>query len=306
MKIPANNMVLMIGSAVLSILLWMWVGAEERSEVIVTVPLEFRNLPRAYEITSDGPLLSEVNLWIKGNTALISNLKPQEITAWLDLQDTNPGQRIFELSPESVRVPYGFSVLRISPSQVNLTIEETVRKKVQVFPKLLGEPPEGFAVNETIVSPQQVEIIGPRSQVNLVRQVTTDSIDITSIKQNHSERVKVGTANSQVRLGNIKEVSVSLQVSEIEDLFTLRQVPIIHSDTKRGVQFNPKTVRIEVQAPKRMMPDLLRSRATAVLDLQGLTPGVYELTPRIEFAGDTKGRVSVKGINPARIHVRIQ
>ncbi len=306
MKIPANNMVLMIGSAILSILLWMWVGAEERSEVIVTVPLEFRNLPRAYEITSEGQLLSEVNLWIKGNTALIRNLRPQEITAWLDLQDTNPGQRIFELSPESVRVPYGFSVLRISPSQVNLTIEETVRKKVQVFPKLLGESPEGFAVNETIISPQQVEIIGPRSQVNLVRQVTTDSIDITSIKQNHTERVKVGTANSQVRLGNVKEVTVSLQISEIEDLFTLRQVPIIHSDTKRGVQFNPKTVRIEVQAPKRMMPDLLRARATAVLDLQGLTPGVYELTPRIEFPVDTKGRVSVKGINPARIHVRIQ
>jgi YbbR domain-containing protein len=306
MKIPANNMVLMIGSAALAILLWIWVGAEERSEVIVTVPLEFRNLPRAYEITSEGSLISEVNLWIKGNTALIRNLRPQEITAWLDLQDTSPGQRIFELTPESVRVPYGFSVLRISPSQVNLTIEETVRKKVQVLPRLLGEPPEGFAVEETIVTPPQVEIIGPRSQVNLVRQVTTDSIDVTSIKQNHTERVNVGTANSQVRLGNIKEVNVSLQISEIEDIFTLRQIPIIHSDTKRGVQFNPKTVRIEVQSPKRMMPDLLRTRATAILDLQGLTPGVYELTPRIEFAADTKGRVSVKSINPARIHVRIQ
>jgi YbbR domain-containing protein len=306
MKIPSNNMVLMIGSGILSLLLWMWIGAEERSEVIVTVPLEFRNLPRAYEITADEPLIREVNLWIKGSTALIRNLRPQEITAWLDLQDTNPGQRIFELTPQSVRVPYGFTVLRISPSQVNLTIEETIRKKVQVMPKLLGDPPEGFAVKETIVSPPQVEVIGPRSQVNLVRHVTTDSIDVTSIKQDRSERVNVGTANSQVRLGNIKEVNVMLRVSEIEDLFTMRQIPIIHSDTKRGVQFNPRTVRIEVQAPKRMMPDLLRTRATAILDLEGLTPGVYELTPRIEFPNDAQGRVSVKSINPARIHVRIQ
>lgn len=306
MKLPSNNIVLMIGSGILSVLLWMWVGAEERSEVIVSVPLEFRNLPRAYEITSEEELVSKVNLWVKGSTASIRNLKPQEITAWIDLQDTKPGQRNFELTPELVRVPYGFTVLRISPSQVSLNIEETVRRKVDVMPRIIGEPPEGFAVKETTVSPPQVEIIGPQSQVNSLRHVITDSIDVSSLKQDYSERVKIGTTNSQVRLGNVKEVTVGLRISEIEDLFTLRQIPVVLSDTKRSVQFNPRTVRVEVQAPKRIMPELGRSGTTAELDLTGLTPGVYDLTPRIVFNSDIKGSISVKSINPARIHVRIQ
>lgn len=305
MKLPANNMVLMIGSGILSLLLWMWVGAEERSEVIVSVPLEFRNLPRAYEITAEGEVVSKVNLWIKGNTASIRNLRPQEITVWIDLQDTRPGQRNLELTPESVRVPYGFTVLRISPSQVSLTIEETIRRRANVMPRIVGEPPEGYAVKETLVTPAQVEIIGPQSQVNSLRHVITDSIDVTSLKQDYSERVRVGTTNSQVRLGNVKEVTVSLRISEIEDLFTLRQIPVVLSDTKRGVQFNPRTVRVEVQAPKRLMPELGRAGTTAVVDLAGLAPGVYELTPRIVFDSEIKGSISVKSINPARIHVRI-
>ena len=136
MKLPSNNIVLMIGSAILSILLWMWVGAEERSEVIVSVPVEFRNLPRAYEITSEEELVSKVNLRAKGSTASIRNLKPQEITAWIDLQDTTPGQRNFEDNSESVRVPYGFNSSRISPSGLN--IEETVHRKVDVMPRIIG------------------------------------------------------------------------------------------------------------------------------------------------------------------------
>ncbi len=306
MKLPANNIVLMIGSGILSLLLWLWVGAEERSEVIVSVPMEFRNLPRAYEITSEEEVVSKVNLWIKGNTASIRNLRPQEITVWIDLQDTTPGQRNFELTPESVRVPYGFTVLRISPSQVSLTIEETIRRRANVMPRIVGEPPEGYAVKETLVTPAQVEIIGPQSQVTSLRHVITDSIDVTSLKQDYSERVRVGTTNSQVRLGNVKEVTVSLRISEIEDLFTLRQIPVVLSDTKRGVQFNPRTVRVEIQAPKRLMPELGRAGTTAVLDLAGLTPGVYELTPRIVFDSEIKGSISVKSINPARIRVRIQ
>lgn len=306
MKLPSNNIVLMIGSGILSILLWMWVGAEERSEVIVSVPLEFRNLPRAFEITSNEELVSKANLWVKGSTASIRNLKPQEITAWIDLQDTKPGLRNFELTPESVRVPYGFTVLRISPSQVSLKIEETIRKKVDVMPRIIGEPPEGFAVKETTVTPPQVEIIGPQSQVNSLRHVITDSIDVSSLKQDYTERVRIGTTNTQVRLGNVKDVVVALRISEIEDLFTLRQIPVVLSGAKRGVQFNPRTVRVEVQAPKRLMPDLGRSGTTAVLDLAGLTPGVYDLTPRIVFSSDIKGSLSVKSINPGRIHVRIQ
>jgi YbbR domain-containing protein len=133
-----------------------------------------------------------VNVWVRGTTASVKNLKPQEISAWVDLQNAKAGERHFELTPSNVNVPYGFSVLRISPSRVNLRIEQVTTRRVPVIPRLHGEPPEGYAVMESTVTPSQVEITGPQSAVSAVRSVITDSIDVSTIKGSHVERVNIG------------------------------------------------------------------------------------------------------------------
>src|SRR4026208_1217890 len=122
MRIPGNNAILMAISIVLALVLWVGVGAEERSEVIVSVPLEYRNLPRGYEISSKEELLSKVNVWVRGGSANIKNLESQEISVWLDLKNSRPGNQLFSLNNENVRVPYGLTVLRIAPAQIVLQI----------------------------------------------------------------------------------------------------------------------------------------------------------------------------------------
>jgi YbbR domain-containing protein len=305
MRIPSGDLFLMIVSTILALLLWLWVAAEERSEIIVSVPLEYRNLPRNYEIISHGELLSKVNIWVKGSTATIKNLQPSEVTVWVDLQDTKPGDRSFELTTANVRAPYGFSVLRISPSHVSLRIEEAVRRSIPVQPKLEGQPPEGFTISSITVTPPQIEILGPTSAVNSVRRVTTDSIDVSGLTSDHQEKVKAGVENSFVRLGNIKEVTVLFRVSEIEDILTLKQVPIVLTDKKRQIRFSPKFLRVDLQAPKRILSKLNDDSVEAVLDVKGLASGVYELTPRIVYSDEEK-KISVIQVKPERIHVKIQ
>lgn len=305
MRIPTNDLFLMILSGCLSVFLWLWVAAEERSEIIVSVPLEYRNLPKDYEITSQGELLSKVNVWVKGSTATIKNLKPTEVSVWLDLEDMRPGERLLELTTDNVRVPYGFSVLRISPSRLNLRIEHIARKVVPVVPKIEGQPPQGYAVNGMNVTPAQIEVLGPSSAVNSVRRVITESIDVSNLTQDHQETVKAGVENASVRLGNVKEVSVLLRVSEVEDLLTLKQIPLVLTANAHQVRYTPKVVRIDFQAPKRLLAQISEDRVQAILDVKDLTPGVYELTPRISYSNEEK-KISVINVKPARIHVKIQ
>lgn len=306
MKPGRTELLLMLASFGLALFFWYWVGGQERSEVIVSVPLEYRNLPKNLEILSDDSLVSKVNVWVKGTTATVKNLAPQEVSVWVDLDKTTAGERIFELNTENVKLPYGFSVLRISPSQLKVSVEEVVRRKVAVLPRLEGVAPAGYAIKKTIVSPPEVEIVGPQSEVSKVRHVITDSIDVSVMKSDTAKTVNVGVESNIVRLGHDKTVVVTLYVGEIEDMMTLRHIPVTITNAKGVARTNPKTVRVDLQAPKRLLTLATEENTAAILDVKELKPGLYELTPRIEFAPETAGKITVVEIIPERIKVRIE
>ena len=304
MRIPTNQVFLIGLSILLSFLLWLWVGAQERSEIVVSVPLEYRNLPRGLEIFPEKDFVASVNVWITGTTNTVKNLRPNEISAWIDLSNSKSGLRNFEIGPDQVRGPYGFSVIRITPSRISLRLEEAVSRMVPVTVRLEGEPALGYKVAETSVRPAEVEIRGPQSAVAAVRQAITDSIDVSRIQGTHSETVNIGVENSLVRMVRTTSVQVTVNVSEIKDVFTMR-LPISLGDTKAQVKFNPKTVKIDLLGPKTFFSEFKNEQIRVVLDVGGLKPGVYELTPRIELDADAQKKISVKDIIPPRIHVRI-
>jgi len=307
MRLPSSNLLLMAGSICLAVLLWMWVGAEERSEIVLSVPLEYRNLAKGHEIvTGDGQLLTAVNVWVRGNAATIKNLRPGQVSAWVDLAGTKPGVKHFELGANHVSVPYGLSVLRISPSRVNLRIEQVIRRLVAVVPQLNGQPAEGFVIANTVVVPPQAEVAGPYSAVNSVSKVITDSINVAGRSENLEETVNIGVENSAVRLGQIKQVTVSLTISPIQDVITLRHIPVTVKGNARTVRLTPRSVRAELLAPKNVLAKITEGQVKAFIEVEGLKPGFYELTPRIVVDGLEAKKISIKGVVPARVRVRIQ
>jgi YbbR domain-containing protein len=304
MRIPTNQVFLVALSIGLSLLLWYWVGAQERSEIVVSVPLEYRNLPRGLEIFPEKTFITTVNVWVTGTTNTIKNLRPNEISAWIDLSDSRAGFRHYEIGPDQVRGPYGFSVIRITPSRVSLRLEQSVSRMVPVTVRLEGEPSLGYKVAETSVRPAEVEIRGPQSAVGDVRQAVTDSIDVSRIQGFHSETVNIGVENSLVRVVRTKNVQVTLNVTEVKDVFTIR-LPVTLSDTPNQVRFNPKTVKLDLFGPKNFFAQLKNEQIQVMLDVGGLKPGVYELTPRVVLDAGTQKKITVKDITPPRVHVRI-
>lgn len=306
MRIPRSNLFLMGVSSLLALLLWIWVGAEERSEIIVSVPLEYRNIPRTFEISSREDLISKVNVWVRGGSATIKNLQAQDISVWLNLKDTRPGDQVFSLGNENVRVPYGLTVLRISPTQISLRIEELASKTVPVTPRLEGQLPEGLAIQQKSITPPQVEITGPKSSVNSVKEAVTDSIDLTGMVGDQVAKVKVGVENSAVRLVSAREVTVLLRISEIEDILTLKHVPVVVKDSGRAMKYNPRMVRVDIRAPRSILAMIKESMVHADIETKELDSGVYELTPEIVFDSESRKKISVQAVVPPRVRIRIQ
>ena len=86
-------------------LLWLTVAGEHVVERILRVPVEFRNIPAQLEVVGDPPENVEVRL--RGSSALLSRLDAGEVVAGVDLQQARPGSRLFHIRNEDVRSPFG-------------------------------------------------------------------------------------------------------------------------------------------------------------------------------------------------------
>jgi hypothetical protein len=104
----------------ISFLLWATYTSEPFAEVGFQVTLEFTSLPPQLEISGNVPTSVQVRL--RGRSALLRRLIPADLSLRVDLKDGKEGTSKIRIAPEMVGVPYGASVVQISPSEFNVTL----------------------------------------------------------------------------------------------------------------------------------------------------------------------------------------
>ena len=110
---PFRHLGLKIVALACASLLWLTVAGEHVVERILRVPVEFRNIPAQLEVVGDPPENVEVRL--RGSSALLSRLDAGEVVAVVDLQQARPGSRLFHIRNEEVRSPFGVEVAQVIP-----------------------------------------------------------------------------------------------------------------------------------------------------------------------------------------------
>ena len=99
----------------ISFFLWATYNAEPFAEVGFTVPLEFINVPPRLEISTDVP--TTIRVRVRGRSGLVRRLSAVDLSLRVDLKNARPGEREIQLTPDMVGVPYGATVVRLSPSE---------------------------------------------------------------------------------------------------------------------------------------------------------------------------------------------
>ena len=84
---------------------------------------------------------------------------PGDITAVIDLKGARPGRRLYQLTPDQVRSPFGVEVIQIAPASVALEFEESATRKVAVVVSVDGDPAPGYITGTPIIEPAEVEIV---------------------------------------------------------------------------------------------------------------------------------------------------
>ena len=111
------------------------------------MPVELQNFPRELELT--GEPVNAVEVRLRASPGMIQRHRARR---GLGRRSTSvgfgEGEHIVHLTEDSIRMPFGVKVVKISPAVLTFHLERTQRKVVPVQPRLLGRPAEGFEVAE--------------------------------------------------------------------------------------------------------------------------------------------------------------
>jgi len=192
--------------------LWFVIVGRQTAERGVGVPVELRNVPRDLELTGDP--VNSVDVRVRASPGLINSLETGKLLATIDLAGAAEGERIVQLTPDAVHVPFGFRVVKITPSLLTLNLERTERKTVPVRPRVTGRPAPGFEIAGVASDPPEVRVAGPRSRVREIESAFTEPVSVEGASANASEAVGVGLEDPLLRLEGGSRVRVRVSVSE--------------------------------------------------------------------------------------------
>jgi hypothetical protein len=207
---PLRHLGLKAISLAVAVLLWMVVAGEQPVERGLRVPLELQQMPAGLELQGELPALVDVR--VRGGATTLSRIAAGDVVAVIDVHTARPGQRLFQLTPDQVRAPFGVQVLQVSPASVTMVFEQTASKQVRVVPSVEGTPAEGYTLGAVTSDPQTVEVTGPESAVRSVTEATTEPVSIAGATATVTERATVGFVDPTLRLKNPRPATVRVEI----------------------------------------------------------------------------------------------
>jgi len=298
---PFGHLGLKVLSVAFAVLLWLFVSGDETVERGLRVPLEFQQFPGGLEMMGEAPSLVDVRL--RGASSALSRLGPGDIVAQLDLKSAVVGRRLFQITPDQVRTPFGVQVVQVTPPSIALVFEPQVTKQVPVAASLEGDPAPGFVVGQILAAPASVEVVGPQSAVARVTEAVTEAISLAGARATVSDTVSVGFIDPAVRLKTprLAQISVEIVPGPVERTVRERPVHLMNLGANLVVRAVPSSVDVVVRGSRDGVNRVDGASVTASVDLAGLGAGSYTLPVRVE----TPPRAGVARILPATVQVSI-
>ena len=298
---PFRHFGLKVWSVVLAIMLWMIVAGEETVERGLRVPLELQQFPSGLELQADAPSLIDVR--VRGSSGMLSRLAPGDIVGVLDLRTARAGRRLFQMTPEQIRVPVGVEVVQVSPSSIALSFENAATRDVPVVPAVEGSPAPGFVLGTRSSDPKTIAVTGPESAVARVTEAMTEPVSVAGAAQNVTASVSVGFFDPSVRAKAPRPVLVTVEIlpGPVERTLTGRPVHLRGTAAGLTAQCLPPTVDVVLRGTTQGLARINPETLNAFVDLTGLGAGEYSLGVRVEALQGA----GVSQVDPKTVRVRI-
>jgi hypothetical protein len=304
-------------SLVLAVILWYFVGGEDRVDKNVMIPIEIINLPRDLVISNQ--FKKEIEVTVSGPRSLILEMSSRALTRQVDLSAATPGTMVIENDHKHIPVLRGITVQRVQPSSIILSLDKLVQKQFPVEAKTVGRVADGYYVRFLKVDPDVISITGPQTTLSQVDELHTKAINLDGVK--HSSQLQVPLELEPAIVELIGETSVTADITigvetvtrsldgmkvnavvngvrrevEPEEVKVIANIPKLLIDQ----QIDPKTL-FTVTASSQENGETLRVKAVARTDLEVPIEILSIVPDMVRLVGNTGSPVAQAQQNTAK------
>jgi YbbR domain-containing protein len=251
--------------------------------------------------------LNPAEVVITGAESLVSKI--DHVNAKLDL--TNARQNITTSIALQVEDAHGnvVSGVAVLPDTVQVSlpiIQQGGYRDMAVKVMTVGNPASGYSLTSVAAFPPIVTVYSANSDIidSMPGYVETSSLDLNGAQADIQKQLGIVLPPGVTLIGD-QFVMVKVGIAPIESSLPLAYLPVEMVGLATGLQahLSPQTVDIILSGPLPVLDSLTPSNDVHVqVDLTGLLPGTYQLTPKVTLL---QQNLIVESILPGTVEVVI-
>lgn len=267
-----------------------------------TVPVKINTVataPSGYSVTDEKVAPQTVE--VSGAASLMEQID----AAWVDLNLTGVQMNVDRELVLSARGKDGRPLdVNIEPNTAKVSVTVVRTEGAVTFPvnpSISGDVAAGYKVSAVQSDPSFVVVLGPVDVLQSIQTLTTDTIPVDGAQSDVQRSVKLRLP-ANARVYGSDEVVVHVLVVPAVGQRNL-QIAVQTKGLKEGLTASvaPDELTVTVSGALPVLDALLGDAVTARIDLSNMTPGVYQLAPKVNLPTG----VQLVGIDPPDISVTI-
>ncbi|MBA3013802.1 MAG: YbbR-like domain-containing protein [Proteobacteria bacterium] len=291
-------------SLLFALFLWYFVSSEDRVDINVQIPVEIVNLPRDLIISNQ--YKTSLDITVSGPRGLIRKISPG-ITRSIDLSKATPGNMVIANEPDSISVPRGVTVLRITPTHITLSLDRLIKKTLAIKPISHGKLPEEYELKAITIQPETLDVTGPQDILGDETIIQTNPIDLSDITASTSKQISLDLKPEVAELIGASAVSAHIEINDklIEKDLARIEISPTGLTPNLTAKLVPSRLNIRVLIPMVMakkQSKTLGDLFSATVNLQDLPAGNHDIKPVINGPPE----VTIQKISPESVGVMIQ
>jgi YbbR domain-containing protein len=257
-SLVSRKIVLRLGAFGLAILLWVFIVSSEMYELVITVPIEVRNLSEQKALREKVPEIAQVRFEGTGRmlfkTLLLKGFY-SDFKLVLDLDRISDEYEFvlndyFTMFPRKIVIPNEFDIRYIeveAPREIIISLDDYLVRTIPIVSKVIIETAPGFVVvGDTILTPSEIAIAGPKDIIENITFINTTVDTITNSSTDIYQNINFELPHQQVQLSS-SEVQLSVDVQALsERIISEVPVSVVNVPSEYRVFVSPHTVSLTI------------------------------------------------------------